>query len=109
MRPSKVFHKGRTGRDSRRGEVMAHDRRLVKDDDAIEELRKTIPDWIMRLERPAPSTTAAMLRPFSGAGSVRGRHGPLAAPSGSGAAADGGGARGSPLATPESHSGYCHS
>ena len=35
---------------------------------------------------------AAIRRGDAGAGSARGRHGPLAAPSGSGAAADGGGA-----------------
>src|SRR5476649_816227 len=37
---------------------MVHDQRLVKDDDSIEKLRNTIPDWIMRLERPlTPSTS----------------------------------------------------
>ena len=31
---------------------MAHDPRLIKNEDAIEDLKKTIPDWIKRLERP---------------------------------------------------------
>ncbi len=45
---------------------MAHDRRLVKDDDAIEELRKTIPDWIMRLERPATPSVIPKFGPLEG-------------------------------------------
>ena len=31
---------------------MAHDPRLVSDD-KIEELKKAVPDWVKRLERPA--------------------------------------------------------
>ena len=45
---------------------MAHDPRLVKDDDAIEKLRKTIPDWIMRLERPATPSVIPRFGPLEG-------------------------------------------
>src|SRR5881397_2593953 len=33
------------------GNGMRHDQRLVKNEDKIAELQKTIPDWIMRLKR----------------------------------------------------------
>jgi hypothetical protein len=38
-----------------RGEdfTLAHDPRLIKNEDQIEELRKTIPNWIIHLQRPA--------------------------------------------------------
>jgi hypothetical protein len=45
---------------------MAHDPRLVKDDDAIEKLRKTIPGWIMRLERPATPSVIPRFGPLEG-------------------------------------------
>ena len=31
---------------------MPHDPRLIKNEDAIEGMRKNIPDWVKRLERP---------------------------------------------------------
>lgn len=37
---------------------MAHDPRIVRNENKIEELRETVPNWIKRLERPvAPSIT----------------------------------------------------
>src|SRR5271168_5632267 len=48
---------------------MAHDLRLVKDD-AIEKLRKTIPDWIMRLERPATPCVVPRFGPLEGVRAV---------------------------------------
>jgi crotonobetainyl-CoA:carnitine CoA-transferase CaiB-like acyl-CoA transferase len=40
---------------------MEHDRRLLKHEDQIDELRKNVPDWIKRLERP---TTPAVIPKF---------------------------------------------
>jgi crotonobetainyl-CoA:carnitine CoA-transferase CaiB-like acyl-CoA transferase len=40
---------------------LEHDRRLLKQEDKIEELRKKVPDWIKRLERP---TTPALIPKF---------------------------------------------
>jgi crotonobetainyl-CoA:carnitine CoA-transferase CaiB-like acyl-CoA transferase len=45
---------------------MGHDPRLVKDDATIEKLRKTIPDWIMRLERPATPSVTPRFGPLEG-------------------------------------------
>lgn len=45
---------------------MSHDRRLVKDDGTIEEYRKTIPDWIRRLERPATPAVVPRFGPLEG-------------------------------------------
>jgi hypothetical protein len=45
---------------------MAHDQRLVKDQDKIEDLRKTIPEWIMRLERPATPSVIPRFGPLEG-------------------------------------------
>ena len=33
---------------------MAHDSRLVRHDEAIDDLKPSIPDWIKNLQRPAP-------------------------------------------------------
>ena len=45
---------------------MAHDPRLVKSDDKIEELTSTIPDWIKRLERPATPCVVPAFGPLEG-------------------------------------------
>jgi crotonobetainyl-CoA:carnitine CoA-transferase CaiB-like acyl-CoA transferase len=45
---------------------MAHDPRLIKDEDQIEALRKTIPDWIKRLERPSTPCVAPAFGPLEG-------------------------------------------
>ncbi|TMK29858.1 MAG: CoA transferase [Alphaproteobacteria bacterium] len=44
---------------------MAHDSRLVSDD-KIEELRKAIPDWVKRLERPATPCITPTFGPLEG-------------------------------------------
>ena len=45
---------------------MTHDPRIVKNEDQIEDLRKTIPDWIKRLERPATPTMVPAFGPLEG-------------------------------------------
>src|SRR6476619_6640746 len=45
---------------------MAHDPRLVKSEDKSEELTKTIPDWIKRLERPATPCVVPAFGPLEG-------------------------------------------
>ena len=45
---------------------MAHDARLIKSEDRIEELRETIPDWIKRLERPPTPCLAPAFGPLEG-------------------------------------------
>jgi crotonobetainyl-CoA:carnitine CoA-transferase CaiB-like acyl-CoA transferase len=45
---------------------MAHDPRLVKNEEAIEELKKTIPDWIKRLERPPTPCVMPAFGPLEG-------------------------------------------
>lgn len=45
---------------------MGHDPRLVKNEDQIEELRKTVPDWIKRLERPSTPAIAPGFGPLEG-------------------------------------------
>jgi len=45
---------------------MAHDPRLIKDEGKIEELRKTIPDWIKRLERPPTPCVIPAFGPLEG-------------------------------------------
>src|SRR5215471_2368601 len=45
---------------------MAHDARLIKNEDRIEELRETIPDWINRLERPATPCIVPAFGPLEG-------------------------------------------
>ena len=45
---------------------MPHDRRLVPSEDNIEKLRKTIPDWIKHLERPATPCIAPSFGPLKG-------------------------------------------
>jgi crotonobetainyl-CoA:carnitine CoA-transferase CaiB-like acyl-CoA transferase len=45
---------------------MAHDARLIKSEDRIEELRETIPDWIKRLERPPAPCLVPAFGPLGG-------------------------------------------
>jgi crotonobetainyl-CoA:carnitine CoA-transferase CaiB-like acyl-CoA transferase len=45
---------------------MAHDARLIKSEDRIEELRETIPDWIKRLERPLAPCLVPAFGPLEG-------------------------------------------
>ena len=45
---------------------MPHDPRLVKDEDKIEELRSTIPEWINRLERPKTPCVTPAFGPLEG-------------------------------------------
>ena len=45
---------------------MAHDPRLVKSEDKIEELTSTIPDWIKNLERPATPCVVPAFGPLEG-------------------------------------------
>lgn len=45
---------------------MEHDRRLLKHEDQIEDLRKKVPDWIRRLERPATPSLIPKFGPLEG-------------------------------------------
>jgi crotonobetainyl-CoA:carnitine CoA-transferase CaiB-like acyl-CoA transferase len=45
---------------------MPHDRRIVKHEEDIEEIRKRIPDWIKRLERPATPAIVPKFGPLEG-------------------------------------------
>ena len=45
---------------------MAHDPRLVKNEDQIGELRKTVPEWIKRLQRPATPAVVPAFGPLEG-------------------------------------------
>ncbi len=45
---------------------MSHDPRLVKHDEKIDELRRQIPDWISRLERPATPSLIPKFGPLEG-------------------------------------------
>ena len=45
---------------------MAHDRRILKDEEQIDELRKKVPDWIMRLERPVTPAVMPRFGPLEG-------------------------------------------
>jgi crotonobetainyl-CoA:carnitine CoA-transferase CaiB-like acyl-CoA transferase len=45
---------------------MAHDPRLVKNEDQIEELRKTLPEWIKQLPRPAAPAMVPAFGPLEG-------------------------------------------
>ena len=45
---------------------MAHDPRIVKNEDQIEELRETVPDWIKNLRRPATPALAPGFGPLEG-------------------------------------------
>jgi crotonobetainyl-CoA:carnitine CoA-transferase CaiB-like acyl-CoA transferase len=45
---------------------MAHDARLIKSEDRIEEFRETIPDWIKRLERPPTPCLVPAFGPLEG-------------------------------------------
>jgi crotonobetainyl-CoA:carnitine CoA-transferase CaiB-like acyl-CoA transferase len=45
---------------------MAHDPRLIKSEDKIEELTKTIPEWIKRLERPPTPCIVPAFGPLEG-------------------------------------------
>jgi crotonobetainyl-CoA:carnitine CoA-transferase CaiB-like acyl-CoA transferase len=45
---------------------MPHDPRLIPDESKIEELRKTVPDWVKRLERPATPCIVPAFGPLEG-------------------------------------------
>jgi crotonobetainyl-CoA:carnitine CoA-transferase CaiB-like acyl-CoA transferase len=45
---------------------MAHDPRLLKHEDRIEELRKTLPKWITQLQRPATPAITPKFGPLEG-------------------------------------------
>ena len=45
---------------------MPHDSRIVPNESKIEEIRKTIPDWIQRLERPAAPILMPRFGPLEG-------------------------------------------
>lgn len=45
---------------------MSHDPRIVKDQDKIEELRGTIPEWVKRLDRPATPCVVPAFGPLEG-------------------------------------------
>src|SRR5271165_428491 len=45
---------------------MSHDRRIVKHEEDIEEIRKRIPDWINRLERPPTPAVVPRFGPLEG-------------------------------------------
>ena len=42
---------------------MSHDPRLIASEDKIEELKKTVPEWINRLERPPTPCVAPAFGP----------------------------------------------
>jgi len=45
---------------------MAHDQRILKNEDQIDELRKTLPDWVLRLERPPTPAVMPRFGPLEG-------------------------------------------
>ncbi len=45
---------------------MEHDRRLLKHEDQIEELRRKVPDWVKRLERPPTPSLIPKFGPLEG-------------------------------------------
>ena len=45
---------------------MAHDPRLIKHEDAIEDLKPAIPDWIKNLKRPATPCVVPAFGPLEG-------------------------------------------
>src|SRR5438876_226105 len=45
---------------------MPHDPRLVKDEDNIEQLRSTIPEWIKKLQRPKTPCVTPAFGPLEG-------------------------------------------
>src|SRR5271169_2915295 len=45
---------------------MAHDPRIVKNEDQIEELRENLPEWIKRLQRPDTPAAAPCFGPLEG-------------------------------------------
>jgi crotonobetainyl-CoA:carnitine CoA-transferase CaiB-like acyl-CoA transferase len=49
---------------------MAHDQRLLKNEDQIEELRKKLPAWIMRLKRPPTPAVVPKFGPLEGVRAV---------------------------------------
>lgn len=49
---------------------MAHDPRLVKNEDQIEQLRKTVPEWVKRLQRPATPALVPAFGPLEGVRAV---------------------------------------
>jgi len=62
---------------------MAHDKRLVKHEDQIEELKRTIPDWIKNLKRPETPMLIPSSDPSRASGSsvqASSSHNPLPGP-----------------------------
>lgn len=53
---------------TREGLTLAHDPRLTKNEDQIEELRKTIPNWIIHLQRAAAPAIVPRFGPLEGPG-----------------------------------------
>jgi crotonobetainyl-CoA:carnitine CoA-transferase CaiB-like acyl-CoA transferase len=49
---------------------MVHDQRILKNEDQIEELRKKLPAWIMRLKRPATPAVVPKFGPLEGVRAV---------------------------------------
>jgi crotonobetainyl-CoA:carnitine CoA-transferase CaiB-like acyl-CoA transferase len=45
---------------------MERDRRLLKNEERIEELRRNVPEWIKRLERPATPALIPKFGPLEG-------------------------------------------
>jgi hypothetical protein len=45
---------------------MAHDPRLIKHEDTIEDLKPAIPDWIKNLKRPATPRVVPAFGPLEG-------------------------------------------
>src|SRR6201987_4501201 len=45
---------------------MAHDPRLIKHEDSIEDLKPAIPDWIKNLKRPATPCVVPAFGPLEG-------------------------------------------
>src|ERR1700760_2023443 len=45
---------------------MAHDPRIVRNEDQIEAIRANLPDWIKRLERPAAPVLTPRFGPLEG-------------------------------------------
>jgi hypothetical protein len=48
------------------GGAMEHDRRLLKNEERIEELRANVPEWIKRLERPVTPALIPKFGPLNG-------------------------------------------
>src|SRR6516162_10469814 len=49
-----------------RVKIMAHDPRLIRHEDTIEDLKPAIPDWIKNLKRPATPCVVPAFGPLEG-------------------------------------------